>query len=365
MLLVLFVLALMVIVAVNMNEYWQKTLLRSQHVQTQQHTRWGLLAAEALVRVRLQKALQEENVVHLGQEWLKAADNVTLEGVAARGMIRDRQNCFNLNALNPAKQAESEQQTEKISENSNTVTSNQDQVGKLSDKPKGGPKQDAEEKPPYPVQVFMQLLSNLAVDEKRAEKITAALRDEEEKDKDKNKDKNNSEKDQQKDKKTTAVDQESKPPVDIKSVTKPMLIETSELRAVEGMDAELYRQLSRLVCVQPNHELKININTLTSEQAVLFSALFIGHMSPDVASQFLARRPGQGWKGPEAVLELREAKELPVLPDLLKTVISVESHFFETLLWLEQDQNYYSLRSMLWRDKQSWQVLQRRYGIGE
>ncbi|MGL4859762.1 MAG: general secretion pathway protein GspK, partial [Enterobacteriaceae bacterium] len=99
LLLVLFIMALMVIIAVRINEHWQQLLQRSQYQQNQIETRWALLGAEALARNRLAQALQQQKQVSLNQPWHNVTHNLQLEGIEAQGLIRDRDGCFNINAL--------------------------------------------------------------------------------------------------------------------------------------------------------------------------------------------------------------------------------------------------------------------------
>ena len=75
-----------------------------------------------------------------------------------------------------------------------------------------------------------------------------------------------------------------------------MLAEVSELRAVKGVDADLYRRLRPFVCALPTSQLSpLNVNTLTPEQAPLLMMLSDNALGPDSARAVIARRPRAGW----------------------------------------------------------------------
>jgi len=75
-----------------------------------------------------------------------------------------------------------------------------------------------------------------------------------------------------------------------------MLAEVSELRAVKGVDADLYARLRPYVCALPTSRLSpLNLNTLTPEQAPLLMMLTDNGLGPDAARGVIARRPKSGW----------------------------------------------------------------------
>lgn len=74
------------------------------------------------------------------------------------------------------------------------------------------------------------------------------------------------------------------------------LAEVSELRAVKGVDADLYRRLRPWVCALPTSRLSpINVNTLTPEQAPLLMMLSDNALDLQSARSVIARRPRGGW----------------------------------------------------------------------
>lgn len=80
-----------------------------------------------------------------------------------------------------------------------------------------------------------------------------------------------------------------------------MMAEASELRAVKGVDEDVYRRLRPYVCALPTSQLSpLNVNTLSVEQAPLITMLTLGVVTTQQARAVLARRPRDGWANGEA-----------------------------------------------------------------
>lgn len=75
-----------------------------------------------------------------------------------------------------------------------------------------------------------------------------------------------------------------------------LLAEVSEMRAIKGVDADLYRRLRPWVCALPTSRLSpLNVNTLRPDQAPLLVMLSDGDLGPADARNLIARRPREGW----------------------------------------------------------------------
>ena len=75
-----------------------------------------------------------------------------------------------------------------------------------------------------------------------------------------------------------------------------LLLEPSELRAVKGVDADVYRRLRPHLCALPEAVLSpINPNTLGPEDAPLLVMLAEGRITPSQARAAVAARPAPGW----------------------------------------------------------------------
>ena len=75
-----------------------------------------------------------------------------------------------------------------------------------------------------------------------------------------------------------------------------LIADPSELRAIDGMTPQFYATLRPWVCAKPIAEMsRINVNTLTPEQAPLVAMLYPDTLSVAQAQAILVRRPPQGY----------------------------------------------------------------------
>lgn len=80
-----------------------------------------------------------------------------------------------------------------------------------------------------------------------------------------------------------------------------MLAEVSELRAVRGVDADTYRRLRPFVCALPVARPSVlNVNTLGPEAGPLLIMLTDGRISLSTARAAIAARPRDGWPSVDA-----------------------------------------------------------------
>jgi general secretion pathway protein K len=80
-----------------------------------------------------------------------------------------------------------------------------------------------------------------------------------------------------------------------------MLADVSEMRAVAHIDAGLYDRLRPYVCALPTAQpAKLNVNTLTPDQAPLLTMLTGGAVGVQGARAAIAARPRQGWASTDA-----------------------------------------------------------------
>jgi general secretion pathway protein K len=107
-----------------------------------------------------------------------------------------------------------------------------------------------------------------------------------------------------------------------------MLAEVSELRAVKGVDADLYRRLRPWVCALPTTRLSpLNVNTLTPEQAPLLTMLTDGALAPAQARRVIAGRPRDGWPDVGAFWSQPALTAVPVDPEARDQVTVVTRYF--------------------------------------
>jgi len=94
-----------------------------------------------------------------------------------------------------------------------------------------------------------------------------------------------------------------------------LFAETSELRAVRGMTAELYRLLRPYVCALPMNELSpINVNTLLPTDAPLLAMFVPARTGIEAARAIIMNRPPGGWKDMAEFNRATGPNELPLDP---------------------------------------------------
>lgn len=263
LLVVLMITAMMAITAVNMNDHWLRAFNRAASLQFYQQSRWLLLSMESLVQHQQLSSLPADKI-HLGQPWARPAQQISLDGNQVSFSLWDRQTCFNLNGIGEGGvtgkktpiQAKTKIETEAEIETEAPLA-------------------------PYSQQVFQHLLLTQGLNATEAQKITFALADWLDKD------------DISRSTGSEAALYQASHPILIPA-NRPML-NISEFRVLPGVSQALFLQLKPLICTLPNQNLRININTLSTAQAPLLAALFLGEMSVEEAQQLINSRPANGW----------------------------------------------------------------------
>lgn len=101
LLVVLLILALMVTVAASIAERQGKVFMRTDRQLGHQQAKWYALGAEAFVgKVILRDALITPERTTLSQNWAQRGRQFPVEGGEILGYVQDGLACFNLNALN-------------------------------------------------------------------------------------------------------------------------------------------------------------------------------------------------------------------------------------------------------------------------
>ncbi len=215
LLMVLFILALMMILASAMTErtsvMYQHTAVTLDNLQA----RWYALAAENMAAALLQRDAGLAQSNEPGANRAQEGRRFTLDDGEILATIRDGHACFNLNAINHR-----------------------------ADETSG--------KTPYPTDVFVRLLALLGESPLRASQIAAALGDWTDSD---GQPRLNGAEDEVYMAQTPGYLAANQPMQDV-----------SELRLLAGMDAALYQRLLPFVCVQPDDALQVNVNTLRPSQ---------------------------------------------------------------------------------------------------
>ncbi len=311
LLMVLFILALMMILASAMTErtavMYQHTAVTLDNLQA----RWYALAAENMAAALLQRdALDSPSQTNLAQTWAQEGRRFTLDDGEIRATIRDGHACFNLNAINHRT----------------------DEAGDGT---------------PYPTDVFVRLLALLGEPPLRASQIAAALGDWTDSD---GQQRLNGAEDEVYMAQTPGYLAANQPMQDV-----------SELRLLAGMDAALYQRLLPFVCVQPDDALQVNVNTLRPSQAALLVALFPGDLTLQEAQQLLHNRPRTGWSSVAAFLAQPTLQKTDTT--LARPWLTVHSARFIAAFTLVTGNLRFQLHSVLQQEGRTFTVVQRRYGL--
>lgn len=316
LLVVLLLLAVMVTLASSMTERYRMQWQRTYNQQLQQQNYWYLLGSENLIRKVLVQDLKDNPEKNsLNQYWAIEGQVFPVENSILQGVVRDQQACFNLNSL------------------SNNITDETKTTASAT----------------YRATVFQDLLINLGTDDYRAQQITAAVQD-------------------WLDTNTIArslgaedSEYEAKTPPYLPA--NGLMQDVSELRAIRGMDAALYRRLLPQVCVIPETTLQINPNTLRTIHAPLLAALFLNDLSIDDARSILEQRPAAGWDDVASFLELNALSNTASAGDQVQSALTIKSFYFLATLQADTD-NYQSRLISLFQRQSNNQVtvIRRHFG---
>lgn len=251
LLVVLIMVAVLAVIAVAVLDDVRFSIRRAVNVETGAQAQWYAIGAER-VALRAVRRLHEAGPLRtpLDPEWNGKVFSYPIEQGEIRARLRDGQACFNLNS----------------------VVEGGD--GAWVARPQG-------------IAQFLALSRALGVPEARARKVADSL--------------------------TDWIDSDDIPrglgaeDAVYQGRPKPyrtaggLMVEASELRAVDGVDAATYRTLRPFICALPEAVLSpVNINTLTPDKAPLLVMLADGRLSLSAARSTIAATPAGGWPDTEA-----------------------------------------------------------------
>ncbi|MCE2573546.1 type II secretion system minor pseudopilin GspK [Motilimonas eburnea] len=307
---VLLILSVMVVVATNMTSRLQMELMRTQGQVMSQRAYWYGHAAEAFVKMTLKNTLNDDDVVSLSQAWATSGMSFPLDGGTISGEIKDRQGCFNLNALDEA------------------------------NKPDGA-------RPRIATQ-FQALLESLEVEGYYAEQITDSMRDWLDAD-------------------SVSVSSQGAEDSFYEGRGVPHLtangpmVDVSEFRAIQGVSQGVYKKLAPYLCAIPQREWLLNVNTVAADQPQVFQALFTPLLSQDGAQSLLDERPQNGWSSKDDFFAASALSGLQI-SDEIKAQVDVSSQFFELVGVAEFDETQVALNALFQASKKEVKTLRRQYG---
>ncbi|MDP2561938.1 type II secretion system minor pseudopilin GspK [Psychrobium sp. 1_MG-2023] len=312
---VMLVVALVVIIAANMTGRLHLLLSRSINQQAYQQAMWSALAGEQLIYKVLEQDYKDDKTkVHLKQLWAREGMVVPLGAGSLSGAVQDLHSCFNLNALVQAA-------------------------------PSSGPVKES-----LAQRQFEHLLLAIGLDSYQAEMVQNRVKDWVDSDK-----------------QITGglgAEDDSYSSKQLPYLTaNNSMVDVSELRAIEGVTAAIYRLIRPYVCVLPEQELAINVNTISADQAHLLVGLFEGKLTLNDAQALIGNRDDEGY---DDVADFWGTPQISAITDVnadIKEQLQIISNNFQSVLTFTVDEHNFTLASTFTRNaKGELAVTQRQFG---
>ncbi|WP_395338680.1 type II secretion system minor pseudopilin GspK [Ningiella sp. W23] len=312
---VLLIVALVSILATQMVSRLQLNVVRAQNIKDNNQAYWYALGAEEFARKSLSaiEALSPDNI-NLSQPWAQRFE-YPIDGGSITAELSDMQACFNLNAVNSKKTEPNP------SGGGGGEEGGESGSGGELDQPEPDPRSrrggDNGRTPSQ--QAFHNLLDFVIEDSYTVDVVTDSMID--------------------------WLDEDDNPSnygaedVDYESLANPYLAANSamssksELRLINGVSEGIRNQwlqnLLPLVCVIPEENLALNVNTVTEDTAHVLAALLGDDVS--TAQTIISNRP------PEGFANIEDFKNLPAV-----TALDLQA---EQLGWFSLDTKYFKLRT--------------------
>jgi general secretion pathway protein K len=275
---VLMIVAIMVTIAATMTGRLSQSLKRTEGITFAQKVYWYGQAAAGLGKMILEDDFSDSSIVSLDQVWATQGMIFPLEEGSIAGEMKDLRSCFNVNAVGLA---------------------------------------DKDNVRAVPVQQLQTLLEALDISSYDAETIAESTRDW-------------VDSDDQSNASQGAEDSFYAARVVPHLAANSLMVDISELRSVQGVSADIYDKVSPYLCAIPSKEQKINVNTVSFEQAEILFALFKNEFPVTVSElqEWLEDRPTSGWASVDEFLNVSLFDDLEASSPI-KQQLSVESEFFQ------------------------------------
>ncbi len=219
---VLMILAIMVTIAATMTGRLTLSLKRTEGLTFSQKVYWYGQASADLGRMILDQDFADSEVVSLDQIWATPDMVFPLDNGNLAGQIKDQRSCFNVNAVG-------------LQDQGNT--------------------------PAVPVSQFQYLLEAIGLNDYKAEMVAESTRDW-------------VDPDDKSDAAQGAEDSFYQGRSVAHLAANNLMVDISELRAVQGVGQKVYEKIAPYLCAVPSQDLIINVNTVSVEQPEILYALF-------------------------------------------------------------------------------------------
>lgn len=316
LLVVLFIVALVSIIATQMGVSLQLQGQRTANIKAQNQAQWFALGAEHYATIAMKEVLNLSNgVIHLNQPWAEPI-SFPIENGVITAQLEDAQACLNINALISAPTSSatiggtpaSSEQTPTQSNGASTSS-----VGDLA-------------------QAFTELVRRVnGNDTYNAEVVRDSLLDFIDED--------------TQARQLGAEDETYRGAAFPYLAANRFLADISELRLVNGVDIAWLPELLKYVCVIPNqHTMTININTIKEEDALLLSALL--NITEADAQNLISNRPEDGYDDIQAFFNEPLLNTLQLDP-MMQAWFTISTEYFTLRTETQYDQSRFFLSSLL------------------
>ncbi|NOU51876.1 type II secretion system minor pseudopilin GspK [Pseudoalteromonas sp. JBTF-M23] len=315
LIIVLFIVALAATVAAEMAGNLMVQVQRAQNIQTHQQAKWYSYGAEELVKkVLLESKKEEPEKVHLGQPWALSDVPYPVDHGTLSGEVTDLQACLNLNALRAEKK-----QSGSVDDTNPAHKALLSLLNNIED---------------LPVEESEEALADSVYDWLDEDSITF---------------RSGAEEDEYMSRTTPYLSANN------------LMASESELRVIKGFNPLVMEKLLPYVCVIPgNTELKINVNTIKTEQALLLSGLLEG-LSASGAEAIIAARPEKGFDNVEDFFV--EARDQGAKVDKQSNeLFTVNSNYFKLRAKALFDDRRFSMTSIIQINQGQATILARKFG---
>ena len=296
---VLMILAIMVTIAATMTGRMTASLLRTEGINYSEKIYWYGQATIELSRMILESDFDDSEVISLDQTWATPDLVFPVDEGTITGNIVDYRSCFNINALFIEEDDEEEDSTELLA-----------------------------------LSQFKLLLSALEVEDDSLDIIAESTRDWID---------SNDTVDESEGAEDRYYEAQNVPHLTANN----LMVDISELRAVQGVSRDIYEKIKPYLCALPTSEQLINVNTVKQHKAEVLYALFPEELDLSIEEfeDLLDDRPTSGWSSVEAFL----ASDLlinKIIPEEVQSQLSVTSDYFELYGSAEFDDRTIALKSL-------------------
>ena len=355
---VLLIIALITIIAAEMAVRLQMQIKRVSNIGNNQQAYWYAVGGESLAKLVLDEAYKEDNGrLHLQQPWAVEEMTYPLEGGAViTGSIKDLSSCFNINAVTRVTATIQNQQQELTEEE---IANQEDErsAAELEEREQNtGNTTNREALDPDPEQQFKALLELAGIDSYDAETIRDSVADWLDED-------SNT-------RGYGAEDYMYEAKVSPYLPANSWFVDRSELRLIQGFDTmpEGMQRLDKVIehiCIVPKvNDMKLNVNTIKVEDAIVMAAMFDNKLTEAAAKQIIENRPDDGFRDINDFWQQSEIKAIGKISQNLKQQFVVTSEYFQLQTKTEYNQSFFNLSSVIALDKQGkFNVIARKIGV--